>query len=919
MQNIVLRMIFLSVFFQSSSLFAFDILSSGWGTSHEMTSVNGDLYIIDKSDDKLKKVNPLTGDIISIVNSVVWSESSSKPVRMTSLGGFIYIIQNQAIHKIDPTNGSYTYGPGIWWGTNIELTSLGSYLYVIQNSVLHQVSPTTLTYTQYYTNTYWSEYTNRPVEMIGANGKLYIINNAVLHEVDPNSGAFDQLTGQIWTGNVKLAAHSDWLFILQNDTLHEVDINHRDSNGNITFTWDKNVNYMTSPSINGIMSLVFIEGGAAYDKILALHSGTLSSTYSNFCDYLQDQVDATMGGGSATNWAVVTIPPGEFYCGASVANFNNGTVNYDYWKGLLLENVQFLKLKGNGSNSTVLRIRKGDRAGVNAIQLGNNLNGIEISDFTILGSTPASFPDASSFGSGEGAFYWFHRAIGTETKVLNLSVDTPGDGSINCVYCKWPNDEANGPGQNPNKTSSNIQNLYIHNMKIEKTGLGIDVMGHVSRGVGITDSFNNIFISDNVFKNIGPYRDGGGLGYGVRIADLGGKQYVLENEFYDVARHSIYKGGGDGQTLIRGNLVLRNGPQVAIPLSRSNNITSAFNILVKGANNRLMSIEDGSDQGLGIGWDSQENPLTLSNINVVGNHFHGFNSIINSISPAIELYSSTKPKYWGQGDPTTVADCNEPYTYMNNILQLLSPTGPNEQYSSVQLVANNCNMNCITHRNLTFENSYGCTKTSTVDDVSSFNYPSTYLWGVSAFAKPIKSSAAKVIFETTGTPQFIYRNWGLLVMMNGAMHVVSDPNWFLSEPDAWSYNWDYVVNGGATKDIAASSTYAYWLASDGSNYRLYRSPLTNLTNYEVLKYSNNSLVSFAGDGNINIHYDGSSAKILINDYSNTIMVDESNFVGYTTIGPSKNSAINNWVQSIAGKIVEVQCSSSNTSCTSTLE
>lgn len=892
--------------FITPSVNAMDFLSSGWTDTHEMAALGGYLYLIDKSDDKLKKVDPSDGQIIGTVGSIVWSETSTKPVRMVAHNGYLYIIQNQSLHKVDPSNGSYTYGPGIWSGANLELAAVGSYLYIIQNKILHQVSPSTLTYTQYYTNTQWSEYTNRPVEMIGANGKLYIVNNATIHEVDPSNGQYVQLGSDIWTGDLKMAANSDWLYIVQNDTLHEIDLNYRDSGGNITYSTAKNMSLMTGPDIGSIQALTYAPGVSGYDRVISLNSSQLRSMQSNFCELLQDQIDAA-GSGTPSNWKTVSIPAGEYYCGAEVRNHTSPS--FDFWSSLFIRDTSYLKIQGAGISNSILRLRIGDRAGTNAIYLGSNLDGIEISDFNLIGNSPSAYPDPQSV-INKLPLYSFHRAIGSQSYALNSTQDTAGDGVINCVYCNHKDHIAN------NISSSNIKNLYIHDLQIQEVGLGIEVSGVKSRGTTGSGISDNIFIKNNIIKSVGPFQTGGGWGYGIKITDLGGRQYVLDNQFYDIARHSIYKGGGDGQTLILGNLILRNGNQIALSASRSNNTTAAFNVIVDQGYGRLLSLED-SDLGINIGHDSSGNPLAPFDVFAIGNHFHGFNTGSNSISPALELYSHQRTINWAG------STCTEVYHYLDSIEEILSPTTQDQGDSPVQAVGNGCNMTCYSKRNLTLadnaETPLGCSYAGTVLNGPHLNYPAPDLWGADTIIKPIMSATPAVTFNSTSPAGFEFSNSGIVILQSGAIHVVTDSSWYTKDPDDWSYTWAHVTNGSSTVDIAASEGYVYWMASDGVSHRVYRSPINNLTSSDVLTYSNSNLVNFNGDGNLNFHYSSSGGFLLVNDAYTTVAVDEGTFEGYSVTGPSKASSVNAWVQSIAGNQIEVVCSSSYPNCISTEE
>jgi hypothetical protein len=60
---------------------------------------------------------------------------------MTALNGMLYIVQNQRLHRVSPSDGSWqVLGPPVWAGTD-AMTELNGMLYIVQNEHLYRVSP----------------------------------------------------------------------------------------------------------------------------------------------------------------------------------------------------------------------------------------------------------------------------------------------------------------------------------------------------------------------------------------------------------------------------------------------------------------------------------------------------------------------------------------------------------------------------------------------------------------------------------------------------------------------------------------------------------------------------------------------------------------------------------------------------------
>jgi hypothetical protein len=139
---------------------------------------------------------------------------------MTSLNGYLYVVQANNLHRINPTDGSWVIlgQQGIWPGTEGVASSSNGYIYIVQNSRIHKVNPTTGQFT-IIGNPEWA---NTDC-LTTYNGFIYIVENNHLYKVNENTGSYSELNIDLWGGAKGIASSNDgYIWIIQAGNLHKV-------------------------------------------------------------------------------------------------------------------------------------------------------------------------------------------------------------------------------------------------------------------------------------------------------------------------------------------------------------------------------------------------------------------------------------------------------------------------------------------------------------------------------------------------------------------------------------------------------------------------------------------------------------------------------------------------------------------------
>jgi hypothetical protein len=199
--------------------------TGNWAGTEAVTSLGSYVYVMNNS--RFYQLDPTNGNYTQL-GGAVWAGTEA----MTSLGSYVYAVNNSRIYRIDPSNGTYTQiGSAVWTGTD-AMTTYGGYLYIVENSRFYQVDPSTGTYTQ-LGGAVWTN--SEAMTTLGS--YIYIVQNSRLYQVDPATGAYTQQGGAVWTGTEAMSAIGSYLYIIENDMYYKVD----PSTGNYTrlggFVW----------------------------------------------------------------------------------------------------------------------------------------------------------------------------------------------------------------------------------------------------------------------------------------------------------------------------------------------------------------------------------------------------------------------------------------------------------------------------------------------------------------------------------------------------------------------------------------------------------------------------------------------------------------------------------------------------------
>ncbi len=106
----------------------------------------------------------------------------------------IYIVENGTLYRATE-DGQYTEICGGWSKTT-AMTSLNGFLYMVDNTILYKTNPESGEYTELTSS--WTD-----VRFMTAwNGKLFILSGSVLYSADPETGVYEEISGS-W--NVPMA------------------------------------------------------------------------------------------------------------------------------------------------------------------------------------------------------------------------------------------------------------------------------------------------------------------------------------------------------------------------------------------------------------------------------------------------------------------------------------------------------------------------------------------------------------------------------------------------------------------------------------------------------------------------------------------------------------------------------------------
>ncbi|MBB6498856.1 PQQ-like beta-propeller repeat protein [Pedobacter cryoconitis] len=185
-----------------------------WANIQGMTSLNGYLYVVQANN--LHKVDK-EGNFTLIGELGIWKNTEAVT---SSTNGYLYIVQNSRIHKVDPTTGTYSILGNPEWANTDAIVAYNGYLFLAENGYLYKVNENTGTYIQLND----AEWAGTQGMASGADGWIYVVQNGYLHRVNAESGAFEVLGGHEWPNtNIKgVAFYDNSVYILQNYSLHRV-------------------------------------------------------------------------------------------------------------------------------------------------------------------------------------------------------------------------------------------------------------------------------------------------------------------------------------------------------------------------------------------------------------------------------------------------------------------------------------------------------------------------------------------------------------------------------------------------------------------------------------------------------------------------------------------------------------------------
>lgn len=182
-----------------------------WYNTNAVTSLDGWIYLVQNS--RLYKVNANDGSYEQL-GGANWYNANA----MTSLNGWLYIVKNSRFYKVDPSDGTYTQLGGAVWSNTNAMTSLNGWIYLVQNSRFYRVEPNNGSYVQLGSPEWYNTET-----MTSLNGWIYLVQNARIYQVDPSNGSYYQIGEVGWSGTDAMASLNGYLYLVQNSLLHKVD------------------------------------------------------------------------------------------------------------------------------------------------------------------------------------------------------------------------------------------------------------------------------------------------------------------------------------------------------------------------------------------------------------------------------------------------------------------------------------------------------------------------------------------------------------------------------------------------------------------------------------------------------------------------------------------------------------------------
>jgi hypothetical protein len=138
-------------------------------------------------------------------------------IGITNLGGYLYLVHNARLYRVDPNDGSYTQLGGAWWDQAVAITAHGTKLYILHASKLYEIEPSTGAYTQ-RGGASW----NQAVAMTAHGSDLYILHAAKLYRVTPSTGSFTQIGGAWWNQASTITSLGSNLYLVHASYLYEV-------------------------------------------------------------------------------------------------------------------------------------------------------------------------------------------------------------------------------------------------------------------------------------------------------------------------------------------------------------------------------------------------------------------------------------------------------------------------------------------------------------------------------------------------------------------------------------------------------------------------------------------------------------------------------------------------------------------------
>ncbi len=194
----------------------FGFLSGSWKDLQAATFLNGTLYVIQNAS--LHRVDPATG-AYSVIGTQYYS--GSLPTWLTPVGNRLFAMYGNSIREVNTNdNSNRIVGTVRGWPRTQGFAASDKFLYIIQNDRLHEVNPESGSY-RVLGAADWSGSTIVKYYK----GWLYVLQNATFHRVNPASGEWLVL-GRVgdWRDSIAMTPVGDHMYIMQNSTLHRVSL-----------------------------------------------------------------------------------------------------------------------------------------------------------------------------------------------------------------------------------------------------------------------------------------------------------------------------------------------------------------------------------------------------------------------------------------------------------------------------------------------------------------------------------------------------------------------------------------------------------------------------------------------------------------------------------------------------------------------